>query len=469
MNPERCRSRRLSSLRASLAAAAGLAVFACSAPPEREHAAARSSATEAPANNVLVIVLDDVGVDKVGVYGEHPSPPPTPNLDALARGGVLFRRAYAQPWCSPSRACLLTGRYGFRTGVGNPISQQQADGSLPDAEITLPEAFELAAPGRIDTSAIGKWHLTSRAANDWEHPNRQGFRWFEGTIGNLGSDRFDDYAKLTNGVLTRSTRYATSEQVDDALARMAAMTQPWFLYLSFNAIHEPFHAPPRELHDRELAGEPWATAVEHSAAAMQALDAEIGRLLASMPPKLRASTTVVVVGDNGTADMALAPPWKGPAKGQVSEAGTRVPMIVAGAAVKAPGRECRALVQVVDLFATVGELLDLDLRAALPPELELDSLSFAAQLRDPAAPPLRDHVYTETFAPNGRGPYTTRRRAIRDERWKLVEGWRGADRLFDLSADPFGEVDLLARGALDDEQRTAYARLLAKLRAMAGD
>lgn len=417
---------------------------------------------------MLVILLDDVGVDKLGVYGEHPSPPPTPNLDALARSGVLFRRAYAQPWCSPSRAGLLTGRYGFRTGVGNPISQQYTDGSLPDAEITLPEAFELAAPGRIDSSAIGKWHLTSRAAQDLQHPIRQGFRWFEGTIGNLGDDRFDDYAKLTNGVVTRSTRYATSEQVDDALARIAAMTQPWFLYLSFNAIHEPFHAPPRELHDRELEGEPWATPVEHAAAAMQALDAEIGRLLASIPRDVRANTTVIVTGDNGSADVALAPPWTGPAKGQVSEAGTRVPMIVAGAAVKAPGRECGALVQVVDLFATVGELFELDLRAALPAELALDSVSFAAQLRDPAAPPLRDHVYTESFAPNGRGPYTTRRRALRDERWKLVEGWRGHDRFFDLSSDPFGEVDLLARGALDDEQQAAYLRLLAKLRALAG-
>ena len=71
--------------------------------------------------NVLVLIADDVGVDRVGCYGEHPAPGDTPNIDRLAGNGVLFRNAWSSPLCSPTRAGVLTGRYGFRTGIGTII------------------------------------------------------------------------------------------------------------------------------------------------------------------------------------------------------------------------------------------------------------------------------------------------------------------------------------------------------------
>src|SRR5262245_39982187 len=95
--------------------------------------------------NLLVLLTDDQGVDKVGIYAAHPSPPPTPNIDALARRGVLFRRAYAQPTCSPTRAALLTGRYNRRYGLGVVIEPLDEVFELPLSEVTAPEA--LAAAG----------------------------------------------------------------------------------------------------------------------------------------------------------------------------------------------------------------------------------------------------------------------------------------------------------------------------------
>lgn len=68
--------------------------------------------------NVLIIVADDLGVDYVSAYREGANPAKTPNIDALAKRGVLFRNAWASPVCSPARACLMTGRYSFRTGIG---------------------------------------------------------------------------------------------------------------------------------------------------------------------------------------------------------------------------------------------------------------------------------------------------------------------------------------------------------------
>src|SRR5687768_13823316 len=88
--------------------------------PDRPPPAAPPPKGDLPPN-VLVIVADDLGVDKVRAYGVHPKAPPTPNVDALAAKGVLFRHAYTYSTCSPSRAALLTGRYGRRHGLGGIV------------------------------------------------------------------------------------------------------------------------------------------------------------------------------------------------------------------------------------------------------------------------------------------------------------------------------------------------------------
>ncbi len=89
--------------------------------------------------NIIVILLDDWGLDKMGLYGLHPSPPPTPNLDALAADGALFTNATANPTCSPTRASMLTGRHASRVGVGHALNVLEVTPDLPHSEVTLPE------------------------------------------------------------------------------------------------------------------------------------------------------------------------------------------------------------------------------------------------------------------------------------------------------------------------------------------
>jgi arylsulfatase A-like enzyme len=115
--------------------------------------------------NVLIVLLDDVGTDKIGAYAEHPRPAHTPNLDALAAEGVLFRNAWATPQCSPSRAALLTGRYGRRSGVGRTVQAYESSYELPPDELTLPEMLR-GAPDAWDSSEVGKWHLATYASVD---------------------------------------------------------------------------------------------------------------------------------------------------------------------------------------------------------------------------------------------------------------------------------------------------------------
>ncbi len=428
-----------------------------------------SQSTPAPATNVLVVVLDDWGVDMFAPAGVHPDAPALPVLEGLANEGVYFAHAYAAPTCSPTRSQILTGRYSFRTGIGEPIAQWQSVPALAFDEVTLAEVLESAAPRPVATSAIGKWHLGSLAVGDADHPNLQGFDWFEGTLGNLFfGQRYDDYTKVTNGVSQTSTVYATTEQVDDALERIAAMPQPWLMCLAFNAPHQPFHAPPASLHSYALSGDPNATPNAHYKAAMEALDTELGRLLDSMPAAVRANTTILVIGDNGTPNEAVTPPAvDGQNKGSLFEGGVRVPLIVAGKHVAQPGRTSDALVHSVDLFATVAELFDTDFRAGVGDARPIDSVSFAELLRDPSAPPTRADLFHERFSPNGPGPYVGRGWMLRNERWKLIRREGQADMFYDMQGLDL-EGPALDLGALDFEQQAAYDALVMRLAAVLG-
>jgi arylsulfatase A-like enzyme len=426
-----------------------------------------STPTPSSAGNVLVIVADDVGVDMIGAYAEHPAHPPTPNIDALAANGVLFRRAYANPTCSPSRATILTGRYGFRTGIGEPIRQDLPDYSLAPDEITLPELLELGLPLGVDTSAIGKWHLGSRFAGEFDHANQQGFDWFQGTLGNLfDGETYFQHEKVTNGLPATSFEYATTEQVDDAIARLSTMREPWLLYVAFNAAHVPFHAPPPNLHTYVLTGTPQTNPVEHYGAAVEAIDTEIGRLLDTLPPAVRAKTTIVFLGDNGSPNEATTTPSvPGNAKGTLYEGGVRVPLIVSGRDVAAPGREVDAFVQTVDLFPAVAEMLGVDVALAMPDARPIDGISLLPYLRDPSQAPLRAWVFAEVFTPNGFGPYSAVGRMVRDTRWKLIERIPGAELFFDMQGLTFEGASLLP-GVLTPEQQAGYDALRAQLDAL---
>ena len=388
--------------------------------------------------NVLFVVADDLGVDNVGVYGEHPDPARTPNIDQLATDGLLFRRAYANPVCSPSRATLLTGRYAWRNGLGMALSPWSSD-RLPITEKTL--ATLLAPTHR--TAAVGKWHL----GVDPAHPAQMGFDHHRGTLNNISSfmgGTYDDYEKNVDGVAVRSTTYATTDTVDDALALIQQFgSDPWFLWVAFNAAHTPLHKPPAALHGYTLPAAVEGNEPIHSKAMIEALDTELGRLLASLDPLTRANTLIVFISDNGPVSETVTAPWDpDKAKTTVFELGVRVPLVIAGPGVPA-GLECEGLVNTTDLFATVLEAV------GVPHPAPEDAVSLAPYFVDPTQPSLREHVYVESFSPNAGDVFDARRIAVRGERFKLIQrflpGESGAPReeFYDLLNDPYETVDLI--------------------------
>ncbi len=418
--------------------------------------------------NVLIVMGDDLGVDKLGRYGVAvEGVPSTPNLDRLMDEGVTFSRAYTSPSCSPTRAILNTGRQPYQHGVGFALTIG-GDYALPYEETTLPEALDAATDEAYGHAWIGKWHLGNESVEYFDHPNLHGWDTFAGLLHGLKdthsadglSMTYYDWERVVNGVPARTETYMTTQMVDDAIALMDDLPEPWVIVVATFAPHAPYHWPPDELWSGEERGADLNDRKYN--AAVEALDTEVGRLLDAMSPALEANTTVIFLGDNGTPVDAVEDPfYEDRSKETVYEGGVRVPLIVSGPLVDTPGASCSALVHSADIVPTV-----LDLAGQPHDDAALEALyghSLVPWLRDPGRGDGRQTVYAEMFKAPGGPPHDTYLRMIRDQRWKLHQDITGSDRLYDMEGRDLEGDDLLADGVLTDEQEAAYTRLLAAM------
>lgn len=381
--------------------------------------------------NILVVVVDDFGVDASGCYDlfdVHKAPQPT--LKSLCRNGVVFERAWANPLSSPTRAGMLTGRDAWRTMVGEPVDDEAP--GLPADELLLPAALDELGAGHAH-AAFGKWHLADDLNGGDEHPNLAGFAHYAGGI-EAGVDSYDAWEKVIDGSRDMTETYATTDTVDDAIGWLDEQDGPWFLWLAFNAPHSPIHLPPATLHsyddldEYEEGDDP----VPYYLATIEAMDTELGRLLDHMSREERDNTWIIYVGDNGTwAPVNQDAYLDVRSKGSLFQGGVHVPMVVVGPGLDSPGRREDALVGTVDIFSTVIELAGGD-----PSDLgvELDSVSMLPYLRDADAVDQRRHLLVEVFGPKTASNHAGR--AITDGRWKYLRKFSGAEFLFDLDNDP---------------------------------
>ncbi|MFK7801301.1 MAG: sulfatase-like hydrolase/transferase [Anaerolineae bacterium] len=431
-------------------------------PPAEDPPAAQSlsEATGASAHNVILIIADDFGVDMVALYNESAADlPPTPNIDALLDEGVLFENAWTNPICSPTRAAMLTGRYGFRTGVGDPVAN--TDEGIRLSEFTLPEAITAGSSFDYTHANIGKWHLSSQQNGARDNPNLSGYDHFSGVLRG-GLRDYSEWTKVVNGTNVDVTNYATTETVNDAISWIDDQNQqdkPFFLWLAFNAPHSPFHLPPLDLHSYDDLAPTGESDRDYYKAMVEAMDTEIGRLLDSLPADVRANTTVVFIGDNGTPGQVVQSPLtRHSAKGSLYDGGVHVPLIISGPKVASPGRTLEALVNSVDMFATVLELMGIDVAETVPMAESLDSVSMVPYMSNTTHTEAREWVFAERFGSNERADYA---KAIRDEQYKLIVFEDGDVELYDLQSDQFEANNLLAAGAsLSADQQMGYCALV---------
>jgi arylsulfatase A-like enzyme len=422
------------------------------------------------------------------VYGERgpdsANYPPTPNIDALRANGVLFRNAYANPFCSPTRATVQAGRYGFRTGVGfvTPPGSNPAN-ALPLAEHIVPEVIDLSLLADHSHAAIGKWHLSNDTNGGIQGPTIAGYDYYAGALFNLGP--FGGYfnwtktVNQTDGTAFQFTQtvYATTDTVNETVSFINAQQRPWFVWMAFNAPHAPYHIPPDELHTYDIPcdpGDPCATEPSHPCpdgqtrqcyeAMIQAMDTEIGRLLNAIPEQVLDQTTIVFMGDNGTPGGLPLPPFDpNRAKGTVFEGGINVPMIISGAQVANPNRESPALVNTTDLFTTVVELTTgRDARSLVPSSVVLDSHSLMPILRGGCLNGTREWVFSEIFFATG----TRDDKAIRNSTYKLIRfnsSGEITEQFYNLVADPFENDNILSHATLTPNESANLTRLRSQL------
>jgi arylsulfatase A-like enzyme len=374
--------------------------------------------------NVLLIVLDDVGIENLGFYGYNtegifcgPGTPPsfsvTPNLDVLAMDSVIFRRAYSYPVCSAARAALLTGRHAFRTGMGGLASGPSfGPYTLPASERTIPEMLKEGFPGaliRYRCGAFGKWHLTG-TLNEPMHPIEQGFDRFVGVMGNdLDHFEWDLIEASPSGALPPQpqTRYSATVVRERAVEWIQSVSEPFFAYVAFNPAHAPQQVPPLETLSASSANAVLASGYQPGQIPpepddrlaydwmIESVDHEIAELIGGLGNRAP-RTTILIVSDNGTPGELLNSPYD-PAhgKGTVYEQGVRVPFLATG--YKVPGRGFHeGVVSVLDLWSTIAELTG----AVSGPGGD-DSVSLAGLLQDPQASLSRTAVLVQYYSPNG--------------------------------------------------------------------
>jgi arylsulfatase A-like enzyme len=424
-----------------------------------------SAADAATQPNVVIILTDDQGFGELGATGNPLIR--TPHIDRLAAESVALTNFHVMPVCSPTRACLMTGRYNYRTGVVDTFLGRSL--MHPD-ETTL---AQMLAAGGYRTGIFGKWHLGDN------YPMRAMDKGFQETLvlngGGLAQpgdppDPVDERGAYFNATLRHNGAWEkTNGYVSDVITTAAMQfiqkrsDRPFFVYLPFNCPHAPHqvpdayrqHYPERDFSPANFPKQGHPMAVKHDAddlarvyGMIENIDDNVGRLLAKLDElKLADNTIVIVFSDNGCQQHngynAGFRGWKG----TPFEGGIHQFCFVRWPAQLKAGRRVDRVAAVFDLAPTLIDCCGVP----KPERVKFDGLSLAPLLRgQPVAWPDRTLFFQWH---RGDAPERWRAFAARSQDWKLVqplgvvERWNGktAFQLFDMAHDPLELHDLAAQ------------------------
>ena len=402
--------------------------------------------------NIVVILADDLGNADLGYRGSKIK---TPNIDALAKGGVRLESYYGLPLCTPARAALMTGRYPMRHGLQTLVIFPSHKYGLPTDERTLPQALKEVG---YSTNMVGKWHLGHADKKFW--PQNRGFDHFYGNVvGEVDyftKDRGGVIDWQRNGTFLKEEGYYTRQIGNEAVGLIEKhdKSKPMFLYFASLSAHAPYQAPKEEIdaYKGVFPDEQHRT----YAAMIAVLDKEVGRIVTALEKKgMRENTLIFFTSDNGGATSALfatgarspeereasggvalgeAPPcsnapFKG-GKGSLNEGGVRLPAIVNWPAKLKPGFVNEPLHH-VDLMPTLLALAG----GTGSKDHPFDGKDAWATIADGKPSPHDDIlINVEVF-----------RGAVRKGNWKLIKTATlpGKTELYDVVKDP-GEKENVA-------------------------
>ena len=396
--------------------------------------------------NIVVIISDDMGYADIGCQGCKDIP--TPSIDSIARKGIRFTNGYVScPVCSPTRAGLATGRYQQRFGheynTGPPPGGLREHVGLPLTEVTIADVLKSA--GYI-TGAVGKWHL---GIVPHFHPFKRGYDEFFGFL-HGGHSYIDPGLGTFNPILRGMEPVDEKEYLTDAFSREAVAfverhrSEPFFLYLAYNAVHTPMQAPLR-----------YKDSFKHItdkkrriyAGMLTAMDKGIGKLLGKLRELgLEKDTLLFFINDNGgptPANGSRNDPLRA-TKGTMYEGGVRVPFMVQWPGRLKAGSTYDKPVISLDILPTAAAAGG----AELPAGRKLDGVNLLPYLTGEK----KQSPHEALFWRSGQN------HAARKGNWKLVK-MRDETGLFNLASD-IGESKDLKKEKPDvlKEMQDAYER-----------
>lgn len=430
-----------------------------------------ASAEESRKPNIVFILADDLGYTDVACFGSKYYE--TPNIDRLAEGGIRFTSGYTcGSNCQPTRAALMSGQYGPRTGVytvGNinrfnwqsrPLRPVDNVTALPLEKITIADTLKKAG---YATGMFGKWHLGNDANH---HPHKRGFDEAISSAGvhfNFRTDPPTDYPK---------GQYLADFLTDHAVDFIERhRDQPFFLYLPHFAVHAP-HEAKQELIAKFKDKSPVGDHKNPTYAAMIAsVDESVGRIVATLDKLgLTENTLVIFSSDNGGVGgyeraglinkdgITDNAPLKG-GKGMFYEGGIRVPYIFSWKGKIAAGKTNETPINSVDLYPTLVEVAG----AEKPSDYTLDGESYASLLTGAKSKLNRDAIYWHFpgYLGASAGQWrTTPAGTIHAGDYKLIEFFEdGQQELYNLK-DDVGEEHNLAK-ANPEKVKELHAKLVA--------
>ncbi len=425
----------------------------------------KAQAARANGPNVLFIGVDDLN-DWIGPLGGHPQTQ-TPHLDALAKRGVTFTRAYCQaPSCNPSRTSLMTGIRPSTSGVYNNTDVWRK--ALPDA-VTLPQHFML--HGYRVLGGGKTFHGSQNDAASWE-----AYRQFNGFLHppDTPVNKIPGAGHFDWSALNVKNEETTDAQLADWAADYLKKDhdRPFFLAVGFYRPHLPWYAPAkhfdrfppqktelpatldgdvddvpesalRSFHDHENvtgAGQ-WNKAVAGYLSCINYADSNVGRVLQALEEGPHADNTIIVVWSDHGWQLGEKKQWR---KFTLWERSARVVMMLAGPGVGARGAKCGRTVELLDLYPTLVDL------CGLPKRREIEGKSLRPLLADPEAPWDKPAITS----------ISADKATVRTERWRYTRHPDGEE-LYDHGNDP-REWRNLASNAEYAETKTALAALLPK-------
>jgi len=411
------------------------------------HFSAGAQTAKRPPSIVLVLI-DDLGWRDLGCYGRG-DVFQTPNIDRLASQGMRFTQAYANcPVCSPSRAALLTGKdparlhfTGHITATGQHRHPENNRILPPDdylylrhEEVTLAEALK---PAGYVSASIGKWHLGDRGF--W--PEDQGFDvniagWTHGSPPSYFYPYEDPKKDWNPSIPTlkggEPGEYLTDRLTDESIRFIEAnQDNPFFLYLSYYAVHTPLQAPEELVNKYTAAFAGLETGVDPTYAAMvEKVDTNVGRVMDTLDRLNLADNTVVVFfSDNGGADIATTNAPLRESKSWLYEGGIRVPLILRWPERIAEGVTCDEPVIGTDLYPTLLNAVGM----GTDPDEPLDGVDLAPLWNGSGHLDERSLYWYYPHYSKSQQPGA----AIRRGDWKFIEfydPWRFE--LYNLATDP---------------------------------